>query len=1174
MKTLLILCMLAALLGCGGSVNVVPVVPATVSLAASSSSISESSGSNITLTATLSHATDEVVTVSFATSGVATAGTDYATIANITIAVGDTNGTASFTPMDDAVYEGDEEAAVAISSVAGAGASTSGSQSVSITIRENEIAPTVSLAASSASISENSGINVTLTVTLSHATDEVVTVSFSTSGVATAGTDYAAIANITVAAGDTTGTTSLTPTDDTVYEGDEVATVAIASVAGGGATQSGSQSVSITITENENAPSVSLAASGTSIYDNGSSIIITATSTQIAQAAITVSINTSGTAIEGVDYAAIADIVIAAGATTGTTSFNPIADTSNEGDETAIMTISAVAGANANIGGSASVTITINEYALRTATAFVEGTAAEQTAITSNLKWRFVDYSGSASSVHPYEQMNIHKVQSFASSGVKLTGEGQRIHIADFNCDDTHEIYANKTIYNLDDGGVGESTFSAATAANYHCQFVASIAAGDSIGASQVMGVAPDADLVLSSIGNTIGSYTLDDFATDIDAAYGYGAIVSNNSWVYLDNTDGNANAVWNVTEVKNQIASFGFSTNEGFAYRTIGNASTQAQTVSQQYITALNNFQQTGVVVFAAGNYSGESDVSFMAGLPELYPQLAEAWLAVGFVDFTGSSMATAVESDFTLRGNKCGSAKEYCVVADGYQLNGASYGTNNYATGKSGSSFSAPMVSGGIALLAQAFPNHTSEQLTDRLLASANNTWFTPEGQTTFTTHGNSITHGYHSTWGQGIPDFYAALSPITSSSNPSLALYIGASIQSGSASPLASSVVIASSSYGDTISDGLKDEHTYTYDALSGGFKIEMASLVRVAKQAKPLIDFNQSFANLDKALITEQPQLTTFKRVISELNNDHNQMFRVTMGSKTIPVQSFLGSNIDSGIDMETFSTPYLSQSSEGVGLGATYPIADGRLLLGVTVPVNDSSVIIKDKNTSITASIEKDWKHNSTVTLLTGFNSNAAGPLGMTGYGALDMSDAGTKTNFIVAKSQSKLTNNFALTAVAAVSNSSSSTPSTSLLGSTRNIRSSSIGLGATMTDILGKGAVSMLLSQPDRVFSGDINIGIPQLADAEGNITKKSKVISLSPSARQLDFKLIYTDDIFTDTGIRLEYAVSRNINHVQAEGLARAGFIGVHAGGLKIGAKLTPHWDLARIEMRYGARF
>ena len=97
--------------------------------------------------------------------------------------------------------------------------------------------------------------------------------------------------------------------------------------------------------------------------------------------------------------------------------------------------------------------------------------------------------------------MNVHKAQSFTSSGKTLTGVDQVIHIADFNCDDNHDLYSNKTVTNLDDGGSGESTFANATSADNHCQFVASMAAGD-IAGSDISGVAPDADLVLSSIPN------------------------------------------------------------------------------------------------------------------------------------------------------------------------------------------------------------------------------------------------------------------------------------------------------------------------------------------------------------------------------------------------------------------------------------------------------------------------------------------------------------------------------------------------------------------------------------------------------------------------------------------------------------------------------------------------
>jgi hypothetical protein len=114
----------------------------------------------------------------------------------------------------------------------------------------------------------------------------------------------------------------------------------------------------------------------------------------------------------------------------------------------------------------------------------------------------------------------------------------------------------------------------------------------------------------------------------------------------------------------------------------------------------------------------------------------------------------------------------------------------------------------------------------------------------------------------------------------------------------------------------------------------------------------------------------------------------------------------------------------------------------------------------------------------------------------------------------------------------------------------------------------------MSLSQPDRVFSGDIYIDIPQLSDSEGNIAQQSKLISLSPSGRQLDFKVAYTDAISSEASIRLEYAVSRNINHLQGAGFVRAGFIGFNSGGLKVGAKLTDQWNLDRIEMRYRSRF
>ena len=96
----------------------------TVTLSRSSSAIDENSGSTVTITATLSVATFQDVTVSIdGTGGTGTEGTDFGTVSDITISAGATTGTAAVDPTDDSVYEGDETAGVSISGVSGGGAS-------------------------------------------------------------------------------------------------------------------------------------------------------------------------------------------------------------------------------------------------------------------------------------------------------------------------------------------------------------------------------------------------------------------------------------------------------------------------------------------------------------------------------------------------------------------------------------------------------------------------------------------------------------------------------------------------------------------------------------------------------------------------------------------------------------------------------------------------------------------------------------------------------------------------------------------------------------------------------------------------------------------------------------------------------------------------------------------
>lgn len=111
--------------------------PPTVTLSATTT-IAEAAGSS-TLTATLSTAADETVTVNLAYSGTASNGSDYAaSSASISVTAGQTTGTATLTATQDAVVEDDETIIVDISSVTGASAAEDRSQQRTVTIIDDD----------------------------------------------------------------------------------------------------------------------------------------------------------------------------------------------------------------------------------------------------------------------------------------------------------------------------------------------------------------------------------------------------------------------------------------------------------------------------------------------------------------------------------------------------------------------------------------------------------------------------------------------------------------------------------------------------------------------------------------------------------------------------------------------------------------------------------------------------------------------------------------------------------------------------------------------------------------------------------------------------------------------------------------------------------------------------
>ena len=828
-------------------------------------------------------------------------------------------------------------------------------------------------------------------------------------------------------------------------------------------------------------------------------------------------------------------------------------------------------------GSSSSTTVSAasssTNYALAESTSFTEGSSSSQNTIKNRTTWTAIEAAGAT---HPYEQMGVHKAQSFSKDGTFLTGVGETIHIADFYCDVNHDIYDNKTITNLDDGGSGESTFDSATSSNNHCQGVAMFAAGD-VGARS--GVAPDADLVLSSIRKYEGDNEGDDYASDLDAAKVAGAIVSNQSWGY--NSEGTS---YNISELESLISSNSLTNAQGLANLMHGSSSGQGLTDANTYVTALNNFESSGVMVWSAGNDVGESDASAMAGLPELFPDLGEAWIVANVVQYTGDSdLSDATSSEFTLKGNKCGSTAEYCLSVDGYDVYAATYvnsGTSEYNSSRIsyGSSWSAPMVSGGVALMAQAFPNHTSEQLVDRILASANNVWFTPEGNTTFTTHGNSVKHGYHSTWGHGIPDFYAALSPITSDGNPaSMSLYTSSSIQSSDAATLGSSYITPSGSFGNAISHGLIGEVGYAYDELNGGFKYDMSKRVNVTNKA-PTIDLSSELSKLDSQIKSNGSSLwkQDFSNVVSTLSKTDKLEASVTLGASSFPVQSFFGSNSDSEVNLSDYQAPYLKMREGGIGLNANYELGNNRIMLGATTPIQINNLKGKKVGSrkSLIASLESQSPSKTSLTLMTGITQDKDNLLGSIGNDAYSMSGSKSNTTFAAFKAQNKLGNDLTLTGIASAARTNMSKPKDSFINSAENVNSYSLSVIATQKNITGDDSLQFSVSQPNRVNNGKMSIRLSNLAESDGSITYRNTDINLKPTGRQMEYGLTYRKDLDKGISFSVKHLLTSNLNHNHNSDLTRSSYIGLRFKDLKLGYNINSHDLSENTELSFNRLF
>ncbi|PIQ78227.1 hypothetical protein COV82_01435, partial [Candidatus Peregrinibacteria bacterium CG11_big_fil_rev_8_21_14_0_20_46_8] len=200
----------------------------------------------------------------------------------------------------------------------------------------------VTLTATPTTISENGG-TATITATLSKSIASDVTVTLTPSGTATNDTDYSlSSTSITITAGNTTGSVTLTGSDDTIDEDSETVILDITSVTNG--QEDGVQQVTVNLTDDDDPPELSI---------NNVAILEGSSGTQNANFTVTLAAASSRTIT--VDYATrdgsaftsnndytntSGTLTISAGSTSGSITVPIVSDTTHETDENFYLTLS------------------------------------------------------------------------------------------------------------------------------------------------------------------------------------------------------------------------------------------------------------------------------------------------------------------------------------------------------------------------------------------------------------------------------------------------------------------------------------------------------------------------------------------------------------------------------------------------------------------------------------------------------------------------------------------------------------------------------------------------------------------------------------------------------------------------------------------------------------------
>jgi len=670
-------------------------------------------------------------------------------------------------------------------------------------------------------------------------------------------------------------------------------------------------------------------------------------------------------------------------------------------------------------------------------------------------------------------------VKAAAAHQRGYTGAGQTVAVFDSGIDANHPEFAGRLATGFDAvrGRVGTPRD-----VQGHGTFVAGViaAARDGVG---MQGIAYDARILAVRIANSTGSITLSDSALAGGIQYARTrAKIQNHSW----------NSSATIFDVSR--ASF---------------ESAYAQSIAQ-WRTSVNT--NDNVVVWAAGN-EGKSEVGLYGALPVWFSDLRSGWVVVAATDSSGQIAGYS---------NRCGVAAAWCISAPGTALFsttvGGGYGNN------SGTSFAAPTVSGGVALIRQMWPFLQNSDVLGILFSTANKSGI----------YANSAVYG------QGFLDLDAATRPVGTTS-----IAVGPTVETTVAT--SGTLTATSAAFGASLGSLGSLTNVMVLDSYKRDFYVPAGSFVAPAFMP---YDMERNIRNIGGAMLALEQENGVRYAVAADQGPSHHGLprFSVAMpmgeGERMTLTTGLNPVHLNGGAAADLDGAGILARAdavgSAHLGLVGTESWAVGYsmpLSAGITLSVAALNGDQADRPTEWRVDIDPFQEFSRAD--VTGFTARAEMALGtaklavQSGHvreartvlgsaseGALSLG-SGAATSFAGLSFEVPLAAGIAAFGGAEVGLSDVSAQAGSLVTGLSGVTTSSFHMGIAADEVFADGdRLGLVVSQPLRVEGGRVDLNRPVARDMVGNVLYDASSHSLVPDGREIDVQLGYATSL--DSGATL----------------------------------------------------